>query len=516
MVSSSRPSLRSSSGRFTRKESPEPPVDRVQLSPATTTRSNKIPLRARRLSLNHSTKENHVKSNGIDKSKPPARKATRNHPLSDGPSPAVDREPLKPPTKVTVARPHGGLLETINGVRKRLNITDDDLSSKAPTPKPDSINGVAGLHEKPSEARALRSKDGGSRIKSELAIYFGNYDEVINDVPRTPELVEVDESILIIDEPLKSSHPKSDIRSYLEANAVTSSIPRKRKSSEVLQSSPHQLQKNAKTIDLSKIPSSGSVPSSDPLHDSTYFKPHKRAERKEKRLRNIEKERAQHEKVQLEQILEGLQGPDWLRVLGVTGVTDGERKDWEPKRRHFINEVEALVDKFRQWREEEKRLKQEREEALAAEEEEREEGENEDHEAGEATEDDSSGVPDSSDVDAWAARQLKQEAFSASASRSKQLATKEPVVRSLPKHASPEKGSTNSAPQSQFRERAIGKGRTGRQVLAFGVPLPDFPEEDFELPKEYLTPEALRANARKRRRRNRERQEIHGEKVGQS
>lgn len=514
MVSSSRPSLRSSSGRFTRKESPEPPVDRVNVSPPTATRSNKIPLRARRLSSHHSTKENHIKINGIGKSKAPARKATRNHPLPDRPSAAVDREPPKPPAKVTVAQPHGRLLETVNGVRRRLNITDDDLSSKAPTPKPESINGVAGLNGKPAEARALRSKDGGSRIKSELATYFGNYDEVINDIPRTPELVEVDEAILVIDEPLRSSQPKSDIRSYLKANAITSSIPRKRKSPDALET-PHQLHKNAKTIDLSKIPSSSSIPSSDPLADSIYFKPHKRAERKEKRLRNIEKERAQHEKVQLEQILEGLQGPDWLRVLGVTGVTDGERKDWEPKRRHFISEVEALVDKFRQWREEEKRLKQEREEALAAEEEERENGEDEDNEAGEATEDDSSGVPDSSDVDAWAARQLKQEAFSASAFRSKQQSTKGPTNRSRPRPATPGKGSMGSAPHSQLREHALGRGRTGRQVLAFGVPLPDFPEKDFELPKEYLTPEALRVNARKRRRRDRERREAEKRKAGQ-
>ena len=335
------------------------------------------------------------------------------------------------------------------------------------------------------------------------------------------ELVEVDEPILILDEPLKTPHPKTDIRSYLKSSIIPPSIPRKRKSSEAATTQHSHPVQHAKTIDLSKVPSSGIIPSSDPLSDSVYFKPHKRAERKEKRLRNIEKERAQHEKVQLEQILEGLQGPDWLRVLGVTGVTDGERKDWEPKRRHFIREVQALVEKFREWREEEKRLKQEREEALAAEEEGKEEqdanqanGAAEDDEADGVIDDDSSGVPDSSDIDAWAARQLKQEAFSASISRSKQQAVKGSTAKPVAKKTSTDKPATASVSKLQSRDNPTGRGRTSRSVVAFGVPLPEFPEKDFELPDEYITEDALRANARKRRRRNRERQGVEREKAG--
>lgn len=180
MVSSSRPNLRPSTGRFARKDSsPEPAAHRVKVSPPTRTRSNNIPLRAR-LSLKQSTKENRIETTDLEKLGASTRKATRSHPQVDG-TPAA-----RPPTRVTVAQPHGGLLETVNGVRSRLNITHDDLSSKAPTPRPESINGVTSVNGRPSEARALRSKDGGSRIKSELAIYFGNYDDVINDTPRTP------------------------------------------------------------------------------------------------------------------------------------------------------------------------------------------------------------------------------------------------------------------------------------------------------------------------------------------
>lgn len=324
------------------------------------------------------------------------------------------------------------------------------------------------------------------------------------------DLVEVDDPILIVDEPPTSSHPKSDIRAYLGSSTQSSSLPKKRKSSEPTTSSiSYPNAHNAKTIDLSKVPSSSTHPTTDPLGDALYIKPHKRAERKEKRLRNIEKERAQHEKVQLEQILEGLQGPDWLKVLGVTGVTDGERKDWEPKRRHFIIEVQALVDKFRQWREEEKRLKQEREEALAAEEEHDEEEKNHEKEQEEHQElnddvdDESSGVPDSSDIDAWAARQLKQEAFSAS--NLKPGPKRQPTRP--PKPTSPEKPFTSFFSKPYLRDQALGKSRHGRTELAFGHPLPYLPECEFALPEAYVTPEALKANARKRRRRNRERQD---------
>jgi hypothetical protein len=87
-----------------------------------------------------------------------------------------------------------------------------------------------------------------------------------------------------------------------------------------------------------------------------------------------------HEKQQLERLLDGLQGPDWLRVMGITSVTVGDIKDWESKRDYFIKEIEALVDKFRQWKQEEKRIRAEKEAALTA------RTEDEDDEAGEESE----------------------------------------------------------------------------------------------------------------------------------
>lgn len=201
-----------------------------------------------------------------------------------------------------------------------------------------------------------------------------------------------------------------------------------------------------------------------------------------------------HEKVQLERLLDGLQGPDWLRVMGITGVTDGEKKDWEPKRDYFVSEVRALVDKFRIWKEEEKRLKMEREAALLAREEEEAEGDEEDE----------ADMSPSSDIDAWAARQLQQEVNSASSSAPKPRSRRRPISVLPPPLPEPLKPFTSFYSKPHMREAALGKNRHGRNVTAFGQPIPEFEEREFTLPGEYLTPDALRAHARKRRRLKRE------------
>jgi hypothetical protein len=188
-----------------------------------------------------------------------------------------------------------------------------------------------------------------------------------------------------------------------------------------------------------------------------------------------------HEKLQLERLLDGLQGPDWLKVMGITGVTDGERKDWEPKRDFFVKEVEALVDKFRIWKEEEKRLRAEKEaKVAAAEESEEEEEESEEEEKKE-------GLP---------------------------TRTKTPVPRRPPRphgfllpFIPPEPTTPFQsfyAKTPHLRAAALGKNRHGRNLTAFGLPLPECEEREFEVPEEFRDPQLLRDNARQRRRRVRE------------
>ncbi len=228
-----------------------------------------------------------------------------------------------------------------------------------------------------------------------------------------------------------------------------------------------------------------------------------------------------HEKVQLERLLDGLQGYDWLRVMGVTGITDSEKKEFEPKRDYFIREVELLMNKFRTWKEEEKRLKMVKEQAQLSrdDEDEDDEAEEEQEEDENSSDEDQPGADsearshgqttNSSDFDAWAAaRQLQQEASFATTSTTNTTGRKkrsqpdpQPLTKLPP---SPEKPFLSFYSKPYLRAAAIGRHRHGRKLTAFGLPVPDFVEHEFALPDGYLTRDVIIANARKRRRLRRE------------
>jgi hypothetical protein len=237
----------------------------------------------------------------------------------------------------------------------------------------------------------------------------------------------------------------------------------------------------------------------DPLQDSYYNLAHRRAERLEKSIRNSEKGRAQHEKDQVIRLLEGLQGHDWLKVMGVSGITESKKKDFEPAREYFIKGCQAILEKFRNWREEEKRRKLEKERAQA----EIAEAEAEAEAEADGVESDGD-PPDYSDVDHAAAMQLHEEAIARSAPITP---TRRPGKRvkieliSEPLPPKEEKELKSFFKKPHLRQAALGKQRrSGRSVSAWGHPIPDVPEADFELPEEYRDAETLAASARRRRR----------------
>jgi hypothetical protein len=89
----------------------------------------------------------------------------------------------RPPVKLTLSEPHGPLLQTTNGVRKTLNVTEDSIpvnTSPSTTPAL-ALNPEQRQTRKASERRSLRSHDEGPRLKSELAVYFPNYEDIIYD-----------------------------------------------------------------------------------------------------------------------------------------------------------------------------------------------------------------------------------------------------------------------------------------------------------------------------------------------
>ena len=255
----------------------------------------------------------------------------------------------------------------------------------------------------------------------------------------------------------------------------------------------------ATRVDLSSLDKS-TRNQKDPLSDAFYLKAHRRAERQEKQLRNIEKERAMHEKVQLERLMDGLKGHDWLRVMGVSGITDTEKKLYEPKREYFIQEVRVLLKKFQEWKEEEKRRKVEKEESMLDEDEDQEES-NEDQVDGEEVESGNSANPSSPITDPSpsdpAARQLHHESILANVSKS--------TARSH--HKKPHNPPTITQPKTftsffskpYLREAAISQHRRGRARYAFGQPLPEVEHRDFELGEDIITEEVLEKIERRRR-----------------
>lgn len=267
------------------------------------------------------------------------------------------------------------------------------------------------------------------------------------------------------------------------------------------------------------------------------FEPaHKKAERLERSIRNSEKARAQHEKDQIIRLLNGLQGHDWLRTMGVSGITESRKKTFEPAREHFIKGCQAILDKFRIWAAEEKHRKQQKDHAIAEAKAEalRQTPQHDGSEAGEEgeeaaeqtqdevsvrrevqdseedeTEDDAMDVdpPDDSDVEASIAKQLRDEALAAAKKTTRRGRRATPQLAPPPaSEKTPAKEMTSFFQKKYQRDAALSKSRRkGRNVLAFGQPIPDLDERDFELPVGVMDAELMKAHERKTRLRKRAR-----------
>ncbi|CAD6588513.1 MAG: hypothetical protein ASARMPRED_003588 [Alectoria sarmentosa] len=340
-----------------------------------------------------------------------------------------------------------------------------------------------------NDKRSLRSHDGCSRSKSELALYFPNYDELVSIEPKEPELITPETLIHITDDP-----PKNAPSTSIENGDNILDRPSDEKATTVngfsqaftLSEETFTTFNEATRIDLSAMDKRNLT--RDPMSDALYVKAHGRAERQEKQLRNIEKEKAMHEKVQLERLLDGLKGHDWLRIMGISGITDGEKKAYEPKRDFFIREVRILLEKFREWKEEEKRRRVEKEESMLDEDEEQEEDGSD--------EDDESEEDQSNYTGAEAALRELHEGTA--------LSTKAPPGKRSRRAKAPsapplQKPFTSFYSKPYLRDAAIGKHRRGRARFAFGQPLPEPVDQDFDLPEDILSPEAIDGVRRSRR-----------------
>ena len=422
---------------------------------------------------------------------------------------------VQPPSNGTIIANNISRIESVNG---ELHLSTRNETNGA------KVKGVSD-----ADKRTLRSQDGGSRSKSELSLYFPNYEEFINNEPKEvgkqtclsesqrlqfysnttafTEALTTETRLFITEDP-----PKSPIatETFIHPSPTKTHHSERRSSLVTVGSGPPPLSALVtQKIDFGPILATLPPSDGDPFDASIFQKAHRRAERQEKQLRNIEKERAQHEKVQLERLLEGLRGPDWLKVMGVSGITEGDRKLWEGKRAWCMREVGALIEKFRLWREEERRRKVEKEMSVRDEESEEEEEEDDEN-------DSRSRSLASIDADDLPARQLHAEALSASSSRSKHkskyksrskprpAASHSLASLSLSTTATFTKPFTSFFSKKHQRTAALEKHRrSGRTRFAFGHPVPDIQQKDFHLPRDMITEEARRASARSRRRQRR-------------
>ncbi|KAM4067247.1 something about silencing, SAS, complex subunit 4 domain-containing protein [Hirsutella rhossiliensis] len=352
------------------------------------------------------------------------------------------------------------------------------------------------------QGRTLRSQE-ATRFKSELSAYFPDYDEVIGNDPKEQYLFTLDTPIVIVDSDRRrvvppelprvapDPHQPADfpVKGYGDS-LYTDVFDSQRIDFGFLET-----QQNSKNLE-------------DPLPDRLFEPVHKKAERLERSIRNSEKGRAQHEKDQIIRLLEGLQGHDWLRVMGVSGVTETKKKSFEPARAHFIKGCQSILDKFRNWSLEEKRRKQEKERAMAeqaAEDEKRDDGpgpkQDARQEARRSARRDMEEISTTSQDDASEAsspaQQLRQEAMA----RSQMAAGTGSKRPRAPARPTPPKAFKSFFSKKHERDGALNRNRrTGRKVLAWGHAVPEMAETDFVLPEEYRDDDTLKARARKKRR----------------
>ncbi|RSM00289.1 hypothetical protein CEP52_009208 [Fusarium oligoseptatum] len=92
----------------------------------------------------------------------------------------------------------------------------------------------------------------------------------------------------------------------------------------------------------------------------------------------------------------------------------------------------------------------------------------------------------------------------------KRKSTPQPASTKAPRPPKPPPAPKTPEPPKEFksffskkyeRESALHRHRrTGRKVLAWGHPIPEIPQVDFDLPEEYRDEDTLKVRARKKRR----------------
>lgn len=248
----------------------------------------------------------------------------------------------------------------------------------------------------------------------------------------------------------------------------------------------------------------------DPLADDLYIKSHRGMGREEKRLRNVERDKAAYDRQRYEERLEKLRGPDWIKTFNLGGVAlKLGNAEMEKRRQVVIRWHESLLEKFRAWKEEERRQKaakggrlsrsmsNSQDRGTAESEDLNAQGLNvNDNEQAEEEEEDIYAIVDDSDDAADNSYRSKQHRHTLKALKG----THRPPYAESPKKKQPEpKPFTSFYNKSHMRLAAISTGRkSSRNLTAFGEPLPEIEEKEFLLPDEFFQQTARHMRARRR------------------
>ncbi|CAD6501398.1 BgTH12-01650 [Blumeria graminis f. sp. triticale] len=346
--------------------------------------------------------------------------------------------------------------------------------------------------------RKLRSQE-SSRFKSQLSTYFPEYDEVVGNKPKENHILNSETPIIVIDTAKKSSpyaSPKIPINLPLAefADINLSSSGETAWYDDITLPNLREIEEVACSL--------------DPLCDEYFELMHKKPARAERALRKTEKERAQHERDQVIRLLQGLQGHDWLKLMGISGVTESKKRDYEPAREYFTHGCESIIAKFKLWRDEEKRKKLAKITAGPC----------------EATvcSKQSSSVPLASatsgnsyytenDSETLPSQQLHHKATVASSALSLSTTKYQPQTDWPCTRPQPESQTAASSSSEFFFARFNDADANSQKeqckkipscpcVYVWGHPLFELPEREFNLPEELLDQDSLRTHARKKRR----------------
>ncbi|RPA91367.1 hypothetical protein L873DRAFT_1794892 [Choiromyces venosus 120613-1] len=248
----------------------------------------------------------------------------------------------------------------------------------------------------------------------------------------------------------------------------------------------------------------------DPLSADRYLKPHQGKVREEKRQRNLERERVVFQKAQYEKKLMNLKSEEWMKIFGLAGLVasgiDVDKKALEKRRAAMIKDLEGMLLRYNTCKEEERRRRvakggrasgspvnsmdvETRKSSTEDYEVPLDDEDDEDEEGGE-TSAGNSGGPAGDEVDHQPNTVKKR--------RQKSKHSKPKKVSAVIPEPEP-KPFTSFYKNPHDRKAAVsGWRRAGRNLSAFGQPLPEPESQEFKLPDEILNAAARHTRARRR------------------